>query len=132
MRISTSQIYQQGLSAMLNQQASLSKTQMQLSTGQRILTPADDPAGSAQALDLSQAIAAAKQYGVNANHAQTRLGLEDNALSNISDLLQRVRELALQANNATQTNETRAALSQEVQQRLNDLLALANTRDANN
>lgn len=132
MRISTSQIYQQGLSAMLNQQANLSKTQMQLSTGQRILTPADDPAGSAQALDLSQAIAVAKQYGVNANHAQTRLGLEDNALSNISNLLQRVRELALQANNATQTNETRAALSQEVQQRLNDLLALANTQDANN
>ena len=133
MRISTSQVFQQGLSAMLEQQSKLMETQQQLATGRRILTPADDPAGSAQALDLSQAVAVTKQFQDNANTAKERLGLEDTTLASVTDLLQRVRsELAVQANNATQTNETRAAISQEVQQRLNDLLALANTRDANN
>jgi flagellar hook-associated protein 3 FlgL len=132
MRISTSQIYQQGLSAMLDQQANLTKTQQQLSTGRRILTPADDPAGSAQALDLNQVIEVTKQYQDNAIAARVRLGLEESTLTGVSDLLQRVRELAVQANNATQTNETRAAIALEVRQRLTQLLDLANTRDANN
>jgi flagellar hook-associated protein 3 FlgL len=132
MRISTSQIYQQGLNAMLEQQANVMKTQQQLSTGRRILTPADDPAGSAQVLDLNQSVAATAQYQANSKTAMGRLGLEDNALSQATNLLTRVRELALQANNATQTDETRAAISLEIQQRLNDLLSAANTKDANN
>jgi flagellar hook-associated protein 3 FlgL len=133
MRISTTQVFQQGLSAMLEQQSKLMETQQQLATGRRILTPADDPAGSARSLDLSQAVAVTKQFQGNANAAKERLGVEDTTLSSLTDLLQRVRsELAVQANNATQSNETRAAISLEVQQRLKDLLALANTRDATN
>jgi flagellar hook-associated protein 3 FlgL len=132
MRISTSQIYQQGVNAMLEQQANLVKTQQQLATGRRILTPADDPAGSAQALDLNQSLDTTKQYQNNANAASARLGIEDSTLASVSDILQRVRELTVQANTATQTNETRAAIAQEVRQRLTQLLDLANTRDANN
>lgn len=132
MRISTSQIYQQGLSAMLDQQGKLIKTQQQLSTGRRILTPADDPAGSAQVLDVNQALDVTKQYQANATTAKARLGLEENAMASTTDILQRVRELAVQANNATQTNETRAAIALEVRQRLTQLLDLANMKDASN
>jgi len=133
MRISTSQIFQQGLSAMLEQQSKLMQTEQQLATGRRILVPSDDPAGSAQMLDLGQAVAVTKQFQENVKSAKERLGLEDSTLDSVTGLLQRVRsELAVQANNATQTNDTRAAISLEVQQRLNDLLSLANTRDANN
>ncbi|MFT4920390.1 MAG: flagellar hook-associated protein 3 FlgL, partial [Zhongshania aliphaticivorans] len=41
MRISTSQLYANGVNSMLSQQAKLSKTQLQVATGQKILTPSD-------------------------------------------------------------------------------------------
>ena len=55
MRISTQQLQQQGINSMLEQQSKLGKTQLQVSTGRRILTPADDPAASSQVLGLTQA-----------------------------------------------------------------------------
>ena len=56
MRVSTSDFFNGSVTAMLDNQSSLSKTQLQLSTGRRILTPADDPSGSQQVLNLNQAI----------------------------------------------------------------------------
>ncbi len=132
MRISTGQIFQQGVNALLEQQAALSKTQLQLSSGQRILTPSDDPAGAAQELNLRQFIDTTQQYQANSDAAKARLSLEESTLSSATDLLQRVRELAVQANNATQTDETRRGIAQEVRRRLEELSALANTKDANN
>ncbi|MFZ5594237.1 MAG: flagellar hook-associated protein FlgL [Pseudomonadota bacterium] len=132
MRISTQQLQQQGINAILDQQAKLGKTQLQVSTGQRILTPADDPAASSQVLSLIQEKEMTGQYQVNADAARARLSLEEQALSSVTDVLQRVRELAVQANNAGLGNENRAAIAQEVRHRLDELLGLANTKDANN
>ncbi len=132
MRISTNQMQQQGVNSMLEQQALLAKTQLQVSTGKRILTPADDPAAAAQVLSLTQEKAVTGQYQSNADAANSRLSLEDQTLSGIGDLLQRVRGLAVQANNATLSNENRASIAQEVRQSLDSLLGLANVKDANN
>ena len=49
----------------------------------------------------------------------------------MSNVLQRVRELAVQANNATQSNESRAAIADEIYNRIDELLQYANTKDAN-
>lgn len=132
MRISTQQLQQQGVNSMLEQQAKLGKTQLQVSTGRRILTPADDPAASSQILGLTQAKEVTGQHQLNADAARTRLSLEEIALTGVGNLLQRVRELAVRANNATNSNDDRKAIAQEVRQRLDELLSLANTRDANN
>lgn len=131
MRISTPQIYQQAINNILNQQAQLTKTQLQLGSGQRLLTPADDPAAASQVLNIQQALSSTAQYQANSNAARARLELEETALTGVGDLLQHVRVLAVQANNATQNNETRAAIAIEVRARLDELLALANTTDAN-
>ncbi len=132
MRISTNQMQQQGVNSMLEQQALLAKTQLQVSTGKRILTPADDPAAAAQVLSLTQEKEVTAQYQSNAGVANARLSMEDQTLSGVSDLLQRVRGLAVQGNNATLSNENRASIAQEVRQRLDELLGLANVKDANN
>ncbi len=130
MRISTPQISQQGLNSLLTQQVQLSKTQLQIATQRRILTPADDPAAAAQALGLTQAIAVTGQYQTNIDLARGRLSVEETALAGVGELLQRVRELALQGNNSTLGNDSRSAIAAEVRQRLEDLLALANTSDS--
>jgi flagellar hook-associated protein 3 FlgL len=131
MRISTNQIYNQSLSAMLDQQAGLSHTQLQVSTGRRVLTPADDPIQAAHILDLKQAIETNKQYQVNADTARERSSLEDSVLAGATDILQRVRELTVQGANDTQNNDTRRYIASEIRERLSQLLAQANTRDAN-
>ena len=59
------------------------------------------------------------------------MSLLDRTLSKITRVLQRVRELTVQANNASQGPESRAAIAAEVKSRLDELVALANTRDAN-
>lgn len=131
MRISTSWFFQQGLNAMLSQQAALIKTETQLATGKRILTPADDPAASSKILDLDKLIESMGQYQRNADAAEARLQLEDGVLAEAGDQLQRVRELAVQANNDGLSVEDRDAIAIEVRQLLDGLLQLANTRDGN-
>ena len=131
MRISTSWFFQQGLNAMLSQQASLAKTEQQLSTGRRVLTPSDDPSASARILDLDKLIETTNQYQRNSDAAEARLKVEESVLANAGDLLQRVRELAVQANNDTLSAEDRDAIALEVRQHLDGLLQLANTKDGN-
>lgn len=131
MRISTNQIFQQGVISMLNKQAELAKTQQQLSTGDRILSPSDDPAAATRILELNQAIDTNNQYQRNADFADARLGLEETVLTSMTDQLQRVRELAIQANNDTMTAEDRDSIAVEVEQVLDSLMQLANTQDSN-
>ena len=132
MRISTSQFIQQGLSQILTQQRQIADTQEQLATGRRVVRPSDDPAAATRSLSLRESIATLQQYNDNNDFAQSRLQAEEVALISAGDLLQRARELAIQANNATQTNETRAGTAVELQGILDGLLSAANTRDANN
>jgi len=131
MRISTSQMHDRGVNAMLDQQAKLSKTEVQLATGRRILTPSDDPSGSTQVLDLDRSIATTQQYTRNADQAESRLQLEESVLNSSSEVLNRIRELTVQANNGTQTNESRSSIAQELRQLEEELLALGNSRDSN-
>lgn len=131
MRLSTSQIFQQGVNAILDQQSKLSKTQLEVSSGKRINQPSDDPAGAARVLDIEEQIATVKQYEKNANLARTRLALEEDTLVGVENILQRVRELTVQGNNDTYNPENRRAIAAEIRTRLDELLALGNSRDAN-
>ena len=129
MRISSSVYQLQWLSAVRRQQAELSATQYRLSTGKRINTAADDPAGAAQAILLQQGLDRLQNFSANAATAQRRLGLEESSLAQASDALNRVRELALQAANGTQTPESRSAIAAEAKELLNGLINTANSQD---
>lgn len=131
MRISTNQIFDQNLAAMLNQQSALANTQNQLSTGKRITNPSDDPAGSVQILNLQREFNLTEQYLANANVATGKLQEEETVLKSSSDILQRIRELAVQGLNDTNTQEDRKTISSEINQLNKQLLALANTQDSN-
>lgn len=129
MRISTSQIHHQALIAILDQQSSTSKTQLQIATGRRILTPADDPVGAARVLALSQSVSVTEQFQANIDAAESKLQLEESALGSVTNILQRVRELALQGNNDTNTANDRDSIAVEVREMLDELFRLANSQD---
>lgn len=130
-RISTLQIFQSGVSTILERQAELARTQQELATGRRILSPSDDPAGAIQILDIEEDLRQVDQYQRNASLAEGQLALSDSTLSNVTSVLQRVRELSIQANNAALGPDQLEAIATELDSRLEELVSLANTRDAN-
>lgn len=129
MRISSNTFQLQWLNSISRQQTELARAQQQVSTGKRINTAADDPAGAAQSLLLQQGLDRLENYATNAETARRRLSLEESSLAQASDALNRVRELALQAANATQTPETRQAIAAEARELLNSLVNVANAQD---
>ena len=130
-RISTYLFHQRATASMLDNQSRLSKTQLQLATGKRILTPSDDPAGATKTLDLQRYLETNKQFLSNMGFARARLETQETALASVTDLLQRAGELAVQGNNGTASASDREAIAAEVDQLLGQMLALANTRDSN-
>jgi len=131
MRISTSHIFNQNLSAMLTQQTEMGRTQLQVSTGKKILNPSDDPAASVQILNLQREISLTDQYQANADKAENKLSIEEGSLKSATELVQRIRELAIQGLNDSNTQNDRTTLAAEISQLNEQLLTLANTRDSN-
>jgi flagellar hook-associated protein 3 FlgL len=129
MRVSTSWMQQQSVGSMMDRQSELSSLNVQIGSGKRINQPSDDPVGAARALDLTHATADTAQYQRNISAANARLGLEDQTLSNTSNVLGRVRTLLLQASNGIQTDATRGDIATEMVQLRQQLLAQANSKD---
>ena len=129
MRVSTSWMQQQSVGSMMDRQSDLSDINTQLSTGKRINQPSDDPVGAARALDLTHVTADTAQYQRNITSANARLGLEDQSLSNVTNVLGRVRTLLLQAANGSQTDDTRGDIAAEMVQLRQQLLGQANSKD---
>jgi flagellar hook-associated protein 3 FlgL len=131
MRVSTTQIFRNGIDSIQQNQVELSRTQQQLASGRRILSPSDDPAGAVQALQLRSSVDKVEQYQRNADMLTQRLQLSETTVGSVVSGLQRVRELALQGNDATQTAESRRYIAGEIRQALGELQQLANSKDAN-
>ena len=128
MRISSIEQFRQGIDSILDQQAKLNRTQQQLATGKNVLKPSDDPAVATQLLNLSALKANNVQYDRNIGTAENELELQESVLASSGNVLQRVRELVIQANNGTQSSYTRAAIADEISNLADELLQLSNTK----
>ncbi len=127
MRVSTNQIYDAGAQGIQQSHSALFKLNNQLATGRRVLTPQDDPVAAAQALVVTQSKEVNQQYINNQGQAKHQLALVDSHMSSIVNLLNNVRERVIQAGNATLTQPDRAAIAAEVEERLSELVGIANS-----
>lgn len=130
MRISTSTIQQGALDAMLRQQAQLARTQNEVATGRRIQTPADDPPAAARLAVLERGLAENARFGANSDVAVNRLQYEEQAIADATNTLQRMQELALQANNSLLDRDSRRMIGTELEALLQGLTDIANRQDA--
>jgi len=131
MRISTVTFQENALNQMQALEADLSKTQTQLSTGKQLQSAADNPAAMSQVNQLNAELSASQQYVTNGNAASANLQLEANALTSATNVLQSARDLAVQANNASLTAAQRQDIATQLQQQLQQLIALGNSTDSN-
>ena len=110
-----------------NNQTRMSKYQNQLQTGKKIQFPSDDPVVAARALKLRTDVSKIEQYQKNLEDAGSWLDETDVTLGKIGDVLQKARELTVQAANGTNTQEETQKIAQELKQLRAQLTHLANS-----
>jgi flagellar hook-associated protein 3 FlgL len=129
MRISTNTIFELGSGRISDLQAGMVKTQQQLSTQRRVLTPADDPVAAASALGITQSISINEQYGTNRETVRSLLSEEESVLQSVTGLLHDLKGLVVNAGNGAMEDSQRQYLAAELRGRFDELLGLANSRD---
>jgi flagellar hook-associated protein 3 FlgL len=131
MRVSSSQIYNIANIGMRDAQVAVDKTNQQISSGKRVLSPADDPVAATAILMLNQELARTTQFSKNIDIADNNLTLEDTTLKSVVNLMQRLKELAVRAGStAVLTPSDYKSIAAEVDSRLSELMNLQNTRNA--
>lgn len=130
MRISTVQAFNNGVSGLQRNYSNVIRTQEQISTGNRILTPADDPVASARLLQLEQQQGVLGQYKENLTAAKNSQQQEEVTLNSINTVLLRVRDLLVEAGNGSRSQADRQSIAAELAEREKELLGLMNTRNA--
>ena len=112
-------------------QSQLSTSMQRLSSGLRINSAKDDAAGLAISERMSTQIRGLNQAARNANDGVSLAQTAEGALGTIGNNLQRIRELAVQSRNATNSTEDRAALQKEVTQLKSEIDRVASTTSFN-
>jgi flagellar hook-associated protein 3 FlgL len=130
-RISTNMLYNSGIAGIQQRQQQQMHLHQQISSGSRLMSPADDPVAAAAALDVRQSQSINAQFHTNGTSARSQLGLEESALADFTALLQDVKTLAVNAGNAALSNAERANLAAEIEGRYTELLGIANRDDGN-
>src|SRR5688572_7628750 len=131
MRLSTAAFHRSSIDSILEQQTRLARTQTQVTSGKRFQSAAEDPIAATRAAALERTVSDNEQYGRNSNIVKSRLSYEEQSLADVTLLLQRARELALQGANGTVALEERRMLATEIRQQIAELVDISNRDDGN-
>ena len=111
-----------------NLQQQIQTTQEEITTGNAINNPSDNPGASAVLLQLNSTLTQQTQYLANVQQGQTQLGEVDSSLSSLNTLLTQATTIASQDSNSTVTSAQRAADATVVQTLYSQALSVANTQ----
>ena len=114
-----------------NNQNSLQNVSNQLSSGYKINSAADDAAGLAIATKMSNQVTGLNRATQNAQDGLSMLQTMEGGISSIQDMLGRMRDLALEASNATATSSDRTQISAELTQLQQEITRTAKTTQFN-
>lgn len=110
---------------------SMSTSEQELSSGEMIQEPSDNPFGASQVLALQANLAANTQYQTNVNDASSWQSVTDTALSDVGNAIERARDLVLQGATSTTDASGRAAIATEITQLIDSIKTDGNTQDGN-
>jgi flagellar hook-associated protein 3 FlgL len=131
MRISTQVFFQRNVNSILGQQTELSQQNVHLSTQKRVIHGSDDAVAISTIQRLKQDLSVGEQYLKNGEMGNTANALEETSLNQVTNILQRTRELMVTAGNETYNAENREAIAKDLEGLREELIGVANTRDGN-
>lgn len=117
--------------ALTNNDNLLTKSLQRLSSGYKLNNAKDNPAGLAMAKRMNAQIEGISVAGQNASDGVSIIETADGALSEVSDMLQRMNELAVKASNGTMTQEDREIIQSEIAQLKSEITRVADTTEFN-
>lgn len=129
MRISNAQITATMHGSLNNSSAKLGKLMQQMSSGDRMLRPSDDPISAVRVLRIEREEATLAQYRTNIANVSGNLSKQETNLKAASDTMLSARDLLLWAANGSNTSEDLAAIASELQSLENTIVSFANVRD---
>ncbi len=127
MRLSHSMLFDSFVSYLNQTTSYLQQLYEKAAYQKKIIRPSDNPAAKSKILQYKDSINAIDQYQKNIDSAQGWLGLTDDTLNQVQNILTRLTELAVQASNGSLIDKDRKTIAQEVKQLFDQLLALSNT-----
>lgn len=127
MRISTNLASIQAQRTMTGTQREIGKSMAQLSSGSRITKAADDAAGLGISENLKSQIRSYSQASRNANDGISMVQVAEGGLTEVSNILTRIRELGIQASSDTVGDRERGYLDMEVQQLKSEMQRISKT-----
>lgn len=96
--------------------STMARTQREISTGQKIQNPSDDPFGASQVIGFDAQLADVESYKANVSHALGFLNTADSALDGVGKSMQRIRDLVVQASNGTNDQAALDSIATEITQ----------------
>jgi flagellar hook-associated protein 3 FlgL len=108
----------------------MGKTQEQLATGKKITRPSDDPVVAMKGMTYRTNLTEVEQYKRNLSEAYNWMENSDAALDKATSVMQRIRELTVQASNGTLEESQRGMIAKEIGQLKEHLVSIANTKVA--
>lgn len=129
MKISTSQLYDSAITQMNRQQSNVAEMQAKLASGKNLVKPSDDAEKATLIQRLNSAMKRQDDFELTLDRADSKIRMEETALTSAQDILQRIRELAVQGSNGTLSGSDRIVIAQEVSSLRDALFSLANTED---
>lgn len=128
MRVTNQMVANNAVSNLNSLRSRLEKVQTQVSTGRRIDRASEDPTAGAEVMRVQSRLQLMEQWDKNLGDAKTWVRDTEQALSHMTDLLSKARELAVRGANSNYDADERAAMATEVDHLLNDLYATLNTK----
>lgn len=128
MRITQSMMTSSMMSGLQGNYRRLDKYQEQMMTQRRINRPSDDPVGVASALQYRGQITATTQFEQNAEDADSWLKYGDTVMTEVTQIVQKLSELAVQGGTDTVPKDARENIAAEVDQLYQQLVSLGNSQ----
>jgi len=131
MSVSTSQYFDNASKQLSTIQNNLAQTQTQLSTSLQVVQPSDAPDKTSMITKLNTDIATQSNYTDTLKTVQTQLQAQDTAFQSVTTVLTKVKELTIQAANATLNSADRQTIALQITQLRDQILSIANSQDVN-
>ncbi|MDR2365312.1 MAG: flagellar hook-associated protein FlgL [Zoogloeaceae bacterium] len=131
MRISTPQIYANGTNGLLRIQYEQYRLQNQLSTGRKVVTPADDPVAAAQALLTEQKKNVNAQFIDNQSNAAAQLAELESLMASVGEALIQCKSRWIEAGDGAYGDTQLKSIAEDIRGKFAEILGAANNADAN-
>ncbi len=130
MKVSTSQMFLSTSTQLAKQSSRINELQAKISTGEKLLSPSEEPQRAALINQLESTASQIAHYQKNLDKVDGRLSIEESILTSVDNIMGRIRDLSLAGASGTYSPGDKAIVVHEIRGLRDELMSLANSQDS--